>query len=309
MNPETRLTDSQLKAICAKHGISYRSHTRLTTGFTHELHHINDDMVIKIFNHSDESDTRKFNTEASLLASKEWTLKPELILRDDDQDLIDRSYLIMTFIPGFSLGSVWYTATDEQREEVVASISESMRTITKLDPNEIGLQANENWENTIGIRCEKYLTYLLDKNIVNSKVSGNVRDYLKILLPALDRSVLFPVYWDVHLDNFIVDEAYKLRALIDFENVELSPLDYPLFVVRKMMDEPEKYFSEEDYGHINKKDYENLWGWYQKYYPEMFDYQNLDARVRLYQILDTLHLLQDWPHVNELHIKLDILTS
>jgi hypothetical protein len=50
MNPETRLTDDEIKSICARHDILYYSHTRINFGFSHEVHRLNDDLIIKLFN-------------------------------------------------------------------------------------------------------------------------------------------------------------------------------------------------------------------------------------------------------------------
>lgn len=89
---------------------------------------------------------------------------------------------------------------------------------------------------------------------------------------------MYPVYWDIHFDNSIVNEKFELQAIIDLENVELTPLDYPLVIVKKQTDEPEKYLREENEKYANKKDYVQLMAWYKKYYPEMFAFENLKDR-------------------------------
>jgi hypothetical protein len=123
-------------------------------------------------------------------------------------------------------------------------------------------------------------------------------------------SKLYPVYWDIHFDNFIVNDEFELQAVIDLENVELTSLDYPLFVIQKQTDEPEKFLREEDEKYADIKDYEKLKSWYQSYYPEMFEFVNIETRLAVYQLLDTLHLLNDgWSHVKELHANLEKLMS
>ena len=116
-------------------------------------------------------------------------------------------------------------------------------------------------------------------------------------------------YWDVHLDNFIVNDRFELQAIIDLENVELTALDYPLFAIEKMMHEPHKYLAEEDEKYADVKDYAKLKTWYRKYYPEMFDFKDQKTRVELYQLLDALHLAVDWSHVPELSEQINALTE
>ncbi len=44
-------------------------------------------------------------------------------------------------------------------------------------------------------------------------------------------------------------------------------------------------------------------------HPEMFAFDDLDTRVKVYQLLDILHLLAGWFHVKELHTKLQKLIA
>ena len=68
-----------------------------------------------------------------------------------------------------------------------------------------------------------------------------------------------------------------------------------------------KYGGMIDEKYADIKDYTKLKYWYRKYYPEMFDFDGLGQRVKLYELIDTLHLLLDWPNNNELHTKLNKL--
>lgn len=73
------------------------------------------------------------------------------------------------------------------------------------------------------------------------------------------------------------------------------------------MSDPAKYLSLEDERYARAEDYEKLESWYQKYYPEMFTFDNLEQRIKIYQLIDTLHLLNHWPKVKELYVALNSL--
>lgn len=306
MNPDTQITLEQLQAICAQHNIPYRSHNRITTGFSHEVHRLNDDLVIKIYN-ADSS--QKFKTEAALLASDLAFPKAKFVAGGADQTIIDRSYIIMGYVPGGSLGNRWHLASDGQREALIQTISRSLQVINRADPLALGLEARESWNSVIGNRIERLTASLRDKDIIDAATAEAVRRTVRQRIETLDNSPLYPDYWDIHFDNFIVNEDFELQAIIDLENVELTPLDYPLFVIQKLTDEPEKYLREEDEKLANKADYAQLKAWYKTYYPQMFAFDNLDTRVGLYQLADTLHQLVDWPQVKSLYALLDRLTS
>lgn len=308
MNPDTRLTLEQLKSICSRHAIPYKSHQRITTGFSHEVHRLNNDLILKIFNSYGAEDARRFKTESALLSSDLPFLKPKFIANSERNKEFNRDYIIMTYVPGVSLGSKWHEATDLQREKLIKDICGTLRIINQVNVTSVVPEAQAEWGDSIGKRGEVLVTNLQHKGIIDTMIAKKVQAAIARNIAALAGSELFSVYWDVHFDNFIVDANFELQAIIDLENVELTPLDYPLFVIQKMVEEPEKYLREEDEKFADKKDYVRLKEFYRKYYPEMFAFEHLDARVKIYQLLDTLHLLKDWAHVKKLHEKLNDLT-
>lgn len=303
MNPETRITNEQIKAICARHNIPYQSHTRINTGFNHEVHRLNNDLLIKLFN---TGKSRNFETELTLLKSDLDFPKPKLVASYQGKNDQDRSYIIMSFVPGISLGSKWHEANEQQREKLIADIADALKNINSLAPQIIGGNT-DNWPTTIKKRIVKLTNKLLASNIINQSQKQKIIAKLEANKKYLADSELLPVYWDIHFDNFLVNENFELQAIIDLENVELAALDYPLFVVDKLMKEPHKYLREEDEKYADVKDYAKLREWYKEYYPAMFTFEHLDERVKLYLLIDTLHLLVDWSHVRELHKKLNEL--
>ena len=309
MNPETKASVEQIKEICRKYGIRYYSHKRITVGFNHEVHRLNDDLILKIYNVRNRDDSKRFKLESAILSSGANILKPRLIASDDSRELIDRDYLIMSFIDGISLGSVWHEGSDEQREKVIRQICDSLRVFNTLSLSEYDISGPRDWEDMISVRFNDYVARLQDKSILDEQTIRKTRDYFDNDSKYLSGSAVYPVHWDVHFDNFIVDDDFNLLALIDLETVQLAALDYPLFTIQTMMNNPDRYLSEENEKNADKKDYENLKLWYQKYYPEMFEFENLERRVSLYVLLDILDMLVDWSHVKRLHVELDKLIS
>lgn len=305
MNPETKLTDEQVKEICARHNIPYHSHARINTGFSHEVHQLNNDLIIKLFN---TSKPVNFETELALLGSDLDFPRPELIASYRGTSEQDRSYIIMSFVSGVSLGSKWHEATDEQREQLIQGISKILATINRFDPKIVD-NTPDDWQTIIEKRITKLTDKLLAKNILTDEQVENVLTTLTANKKYLMGSELCAVYWDIHFDNFIVNEKFELQAIIDLETVIVAALDYPLFVIQKLIEEPQKYLREEDEQYANVKDYAKLEEWYEKYYPEMFAFENLKERIKLYQLIDTLHLLIDWSSNRELYDKLDTLTQ
>lgn len=305
MNPETKLTAEELQAICKKHSITYVSHKRITYGFSHEVHRLNDDLVVKLFN---TESPKRFDTEVLMLGSDLPFLKPKLVA-SGDVELIGRRYIVMSYIPGMSLGSAWHKATDLQREVLISDIANILKVINKIDPASLPGYTNLTWQKKLTTRGHKLVQKLLAKNIIDASKAERIDKVIDDKGQSLAGSELRAVYWDVHFDNFIVNDKFELQAIIDLENVELTALDYPLFAIEKMMHEPHKYLAEEDEKCADVKDYAKLKAWYRKYYPEIFDFKDQKTRVELYQLLDALHLAIDWSHVPELNQQITDLIS
>ena len=304
MNPDTKITSIQIKRICEKHGITYRSHERITYGFSHEVHRINDDLIIKIFN---AEHIEKFQTERTALASDCNFQKPQLIANGAPDDILDRYYIVMSYIRGKSLGSMWHIANDAQREKLIASVCKNLQVINTIDPTSVELQNKTSWQAYILERINLLISGLVKKNTINAATAERTLAFAQDSCKVFVDTALYTTYWDIHFDNFIVNESFELQSLIDLENIELTSLDYPLFVIHKQMNDPAKYLSLEDEKHARLEDYEKLESWYRKYYPEMFAFDSLELRIKVYQLLDTLHLLKNWPQVKELYVTLDNL--
>jgi len=306
MNPETKVTLAQIKQLCVKHGITYLSHERITSGFSHEVHRLNDDLVIKLFA---PEHAEKFQSETAALGYDGTFLKPRLVASGMPNDLVDRYYIIMSYVPGRSLGGAWHQASNAQRKALIATISQNLQSINSIQPETLKLEGRLPWQTSILQRADTLTSNLVDKHIIDAATAKQALRFAHDSSEALAHSELHTVYWDIHFDNFIVNESFELQAFIDLENIELTALDYPLFVIRKQMHDPAKYLSLENEKHAKEEDYKQLESWYRQYYPEMFAFAELERRIQVYQLLDTLHLLTDWSHVKELHTTLRSLIT
>lgn len=300
MNPETKITEDQLKELCASHGLDYHSSTRITVGFSHEVHKLNNDMIIKIYRkYSDD----RFQTELAVLKSKQKFPKPEVIAFSNSKNLINQNYIIMSFVEGKNLGAHWHITTDMQREAIIEQLSSILRNINKINPSMLPSPHGSRWDEILMNKANDLSSKLFANNIISSDEKLATLQLFKSYLPVLNTSKLYPVNWDVHFDNLIIDDDFNIRAIIDLENVQIAALDFPLFVIKDMVNEPHRYMTEENEKFANKSDYMKLWGWYQRYYPEMFDFANLEQRVKAYELLNILHLMQDWSHDEQLIAK------
>ncbi|NCU38416.1 hypothetical protein EOL96_05155 [Candidatus Saccharibacteria bacterium] len=300
MNPETTITKSQLELLCTLHGLEYHSSSRITVGFSHEVHKLNNHMVIKIYR---EDAKDKFQTELSVLSSKQAFPKPDIIAFSGINNPIHRSYIIMRFIEGRSLGACWHLANDKQRENIIQQLSSILKAINKINPSRLSGPNGLTWDESLMNRANTLIRVLFFANTISSNQKTAAARLFKTYVPSLQTQMLYPVNWDIHFDNLIVDDEFNIKAMIDLEDVQITALDFPLFVVKDMVNEPHRYMTEENEKFADKADYSKLWEWYKKYYPEMFNFKNLEKRIEAYEFLNILHLMQSWPHDKKLMLR------
>ena len=301
MNPETTLTTKDIQAICKHHGIDYKTDSRITTGFSNEIHLINNEVILKVCTRPENIE--RFIVEEKMLAYEGNFLKPKLIAVDASKQIIPNEYILMEYVQGEPLGFIWHTLDDVTRESLTKDISITLRGINQTDPLAI-FDTHEKWGDYIANRFGNSNQRLLEHDILTQDQFDDIADIFEKYRPIFNTSPTKVNYWDIHFDNFIVKEG-KLAAIIDLEAVSETALDYPMYVVRKMMTQPEKYLTEENEQYAKLKDYENLENWYRKYYPEMFEFDHFENRVTIYQMLDVLHLLKDWWKNPELYEQLN----
>jgi aminoglycoside phosphotransferase (APT) family kinase protein len=303
MNPETKLTKAQLTAICAEQAIPYVSHERVTTGFSHEVHRLNDDLIIKVY---DADYQKNFMTETAVLQANLHIPKPSF-RASGTVNGTDRSYVIMSYVPGTSLGGMWHLATDEQREKLIEEICGALKAINTLPPHVIHADTSETWQGFLRGVTSELVDKLLESGIISHATALQTGDAIERYAVVFTDEKMKVVFWDIHFDNFIVDEHYTLQAVIDLESTMLASLDYPLFVIQKMTDFPHKYLREDEEKYARVKDYVHIRDWYRKYYPAMFEVEQLDTRLKMYQLYDALHLLKDWHKNSETYDELNRL--
>lgn len=293
MNPKTTLSPEDIAKICSAHGITFANTNRITTGFTNEVHLINDSIILKVCVRSDN--VQRMELEARLLEGPYDFSKPKFIGKNFSNTIVPAPYILMEYVRGVSLGSVWHTLSHDSRETLVRDICRNLKVINQIDINE-ALPGAKQWSQTLLDNFSHESQLALEANAIDSEVVSRVHNLITTHQDLLDSETIATVFWDIHLDNFIVNSDGKLLSLIDLESIDAAPIDYPLVVLENIVSSPERYLSEENEQLANDDDYKHLIFWYQKYYPEMFAYEYREQRLAIYHILDAIHLLKDWPN-------------
>lgn len=267
--------------------------TRVDVGFTNTVYSVDDKYIIKICN--DPSNKQRFANEVELYTYFSNKLPvPNLIVFDESQQISDTPYMVYRKIKGENLYNVWHTYNENQREDIVQQLCNMLKIINSTPLNELSKSFKTHKD--FGRSIAENTKIISEKNLIDSKLVNQVNNYVARNIYVLEESNIKLTYWDSHFDNILVSDS-KIVGLLDFERTEFISIDFTPDIVKRMMEYPKKYVSKYAEKFIKEEDYSNLLTYFKKYYPELFDFKNLDIRLNIYNLKYTLHDIIGWPEV------------
>lgn len=274
---------------------------KIEIGFTNKVYSINDKYILKICD--DRENEGNFEKEVFLYNYFKGKLPvPEVILFDASKEIYGRDFMIYHKIQGENLYSKWHLMSDDQRKAIVQQLCQILKTIntTELDTFLKRYETGEalNWRDRICAKITNSVGEIKKQKILPSDFLQKVEVFVERNKNALDEQMPALVYWDAHFDNILISKN-RIVGLLDFERTEYGSIDFVLDIIKRMMDYPKKYMSEEFEKFAKKKDYAKLFIWFQEFYPELFQFQYLQERLAMYSIEHDLHTLIYYPNSNE----------
>ncbi|MEJ0053719.1 MAG: aminoglycoside phosphotransferase family protein [bacterium] len=293
-----KLTDDQIKSVFTNVGLGTpNTIKKLSVGFSNDVYSVDDKYIFKAIRN--EEDTSYLKKEIHLCnLFKERLPAPVVVHSDTAKAALDRAYVIYEKIQGDNLYMRWHEYSTEERKAIVEQICSYLKVINtepfKDFTDAFNIDTKTSWHERIATKIQEHKLKALSVNAISSEQAERVDEYVRTSLVALDESVMALTYFDVHFDNFIVRDK-KIVGMLDFERTDFYSIDFVLDIVRRMVNEPTKYASEEAEPLIKAEDYASLMEQYKEYYPQLFDFENLEARLKLYSIDHDLDQLHTWP--------------
>lgn len=307
MNPETTLTKEQIKNIFLHYGLAKDPNIRrITTGFTNELYEV-DDYILKVCVRQNFED--KFNNEVSLYKKLRGKIMvPEFVAADSSKKLIAKPFMIYKKIPGESLGNRWHELNNAQRRAIIKDLCQQLKLIVKLEPKP-QLKVGPTWQKQVLAAFKEDLDVIADKKLLPQATQDQIAHFIDSRKHVLGQQNLALLYWDVNLDNIIVNAHGKMVGLIDFEHTGVVSIDFLLDIVQQTVRYPWLTLSPEMEKFADPKDYEHVMDWYKEFYPELFDFPDLDKRLDLYELEGILRKLPRFPKAKQLRDRLQKILS
>ena len=217
----------------------------------------------------------------------------------DYGEFMDKAYLLMEKIPGTILVYSWLNFTTKQKENFIAQVCEQLKIFhsIKFDTYAIPIHNSRPVRNLLET-VESLINFKrIDKSKLKQEYVEDVELLEKFYLDnkhVLDEAntAVF-VHSDIHLENIFYEEN-RLTGIIDFDWVSQAPKDYELSKITGFFYEPLKTVEEKleplYKGHRMTEEY----GWLKKYYPQLFEVDNLLTRIRLFSLEDMTNTIFDY---------------
>jgi len=302
MNPDSTISTKQIAAIFQYYNLAVNPKiSRIKVGFNNEVYEV-DRYILKIYLRKNALE--KLNNEEQLfrlLESK--VLVPKVVVGDNSKKLIPQPFIIYYKIAGDSLGMHWHELSNNQQKSIIKDLIVQIKLVSGFFPDP-KLTPPQSWEHWICSEIEKNSKWLDEKSLLPRSTINKINNFLNKNRNVLKRENLKFVYWDVHLDNMIINDQSELVGLVDFEHAEVASIDYILHIVRKMSRYPELYLIGEAQKDANPQDYVKLMTWYREFYPDLFEFPSLDLRLDLYELGEILRQVPRFPNTTDLGVRL-----
>ncbi len=270
---------------------------KIDIGFTNEIYSINNKFILKICkSKSNEKNFRKEVLYYRLFRGK--IPVPKLIFYDTSKKVLNHFYIVYHKIDGDNLYSQWHLLNNQERKSIIKQICSILKFISKKDRH-----SNKNWYRKRYSSTKKFLNIVKNKKIISKEFINKIESFIEKNKDVLHEQKLGLVYWDVHFDNFLIKNK-RIIGIIDFEDIEVMSIDYTLDSVRRMVNYPKVYVSQNFERFIKKKDYSQLLTWFKIFYPKLFNFRDLNKRLDLYSVEYDLRLLPEWSKSKSLKRRL-----
>ena len=266
---------------------------KMEIGFTNEVYLINGKFILKVC--EDKDNEENFEKEVFFYNFfKEEFSVPKIKVYDNSKKIYNRFYMIYPKIEGDNVYSKWHLLSNKERKKIVKQLCGILRLINKSSydkfTKKFEIDSSINWQEKILAKIQKSLSKVEKRKLLSVDFIKTIKDFIDSNKHTLKDQKIALVYWDVHFDNVLV-RGDEVVGVLDFERTELASIDFVLNVVRRMVDYPKKYMSENFEKFARKKDYVDLLNWFKEFYPELFEFEDLNKRLDLYSLdhdLDTL---------------------
>jgi aminoglycoside phosphotransferase (APT) family kinase protein len=285
------LSDDQIKELFIKVGIgSVNQIEKIDVGFSNYIYSVDDKYILKAA--KSEGDNQYLQREIYICGVFNGKLPaPTIIHADISKQVLDRVFIIYQKIQGSNLYMKWHEFSVEERRKVVSDICSYLKIINSTPYEEyakkFNIDTSRSWCDQVVTKINGHMAEIERQQLLEQALIDTIKGFVNDNKHVLEEQKIALTYYDPHFDNFIVQDK-KVAGMLDFERTEVFSIDYVLDLVKRMVDRPKKYASAAAEQFIAPQDYADLLTWYKEFYPELFNFSDMDMRLTIYSIAQEL---------------------
>lgn len=250
--------------------IPNQKYNQLNIGFTNKIYETENEIIRICINTNNEE---RFQKEINFYKEqKDNPYIPKLYKVDNTKTIIPYTYEIIEKIPGKTIYEIWYKLTEEERKDLVKKIVEAIKSLHNQKVESF------NWNKKIKEELLKY------------KDVEDLEESISSLVSSCDiyfhHNKFGLIHGDLHFDNILY--TGKEIKLLDFESVQVAPIDYDFRIIFQMKEQPWKWASIRTDMKTIELDYENIIDLFLDEYKELQTTPYIKERLLVYEILDLL---------------------
>ena len=300
---EDRLMENLIREIFADAGLGAVGVVHKEgVGFSNHVYSIDGRYVFKTGkSEEDEEYLRRDAYLCSLLADR--IPAPRIIKSGFSGKLVGKFYMIYQRIPGENLYSKWHLLNEVERRELTRQVCRILRLINDTPyegfAREFHIDEERSWHDRICSSISDWLDKDAARGFMPPELVAATREFMEKNGGALRSQRIALTYWDPHFDNLIVSDDNRIAGILDYERTDVLSIDYVLDLVRRMALRPGKYASEYSERFARPEDYSCLMRWYEEFYPELFEFEDLGTRLDIYSVEHSLAEIFYYPEGTE----------
>lgn len=250
----------------------------INAGFNNTLFNVDDKYVLKICGNGEK---KEFDIEANFYKLNQSNKHIAILYKYDGENV--PPYEILEKIQGDTMYYHWYKMNEIQRKNTIKNIVEVIKDFHKKRYGEY------DW-------CKKIKDFVLSnydktKELFTAEEREIIEESLKYYEDILVDNRFVLSHNDLHFDNIILTDDNEIK-IIDFNDSEITPLDYDLRLLFFSKDEPWKWANSEMDPLQKLEDYKHIVEYIKEYYTELNDIKFLDERMLIYKVKNDISHLE-----------------
>jgi aminoglycoside phosphotransferase (APT) family kinase protein len=272
--------------ILGRHGLGRVSVETLPGGQINASYLVDEQYVLRVNLRPDEHG--KLARERRILEMlRDLMPVPRTVAYEGSSRLIPHEYMIQTYVPGESLLVRWGAADEAERASYLDQLARMLRRLHSVRLTGYGDPTNPRQGETWAALHARRAAHALQSARAASNVDAALLDTVEHAI-VRDSAALaggYPslTHGDLHFGNIHVQHG-KITGLLDFERAWAATPDWDLDQLIRFVHYPNVFASSSLEHAVNPEDLTSVIPALQAGYPDLFAFQSLPSRLRVYAL-------------------------